>query len=65
MVNLLAQDLVPSRQTQEGDLVTAMMLSHQEASFVFLLLIPKLETDGPRYSGQEAWDLEQFATQDS
>lgn len=54
MVNLLAQDLVPSRQTQEGDLVTAMMLSHQEASFVFLLLIPKLETDGPRYSGQEA-----------
>ena len=54
MVNLLAQDLVHSRQTQEGDLVTTMMLSHQEALFVFLLIIPKPEADGPRCSGQEA-----------
>ena len=64
MVNLLAQDLVHSRQTQEGDLVATMMLSHQEALFVFLI-IPKPEADGPRCSGQEAWDLEQFTTQDS
>ena len=53
MVNLLAQDLVHSRQTQEGDLVATMMLSHQEALFVFLI-IPKPEADGPRCSGQEA-----------
>ena len=53
MVNLLVQDLVHSRQTQEGDLVATMMLAHQEALFVFLLIIPKPETDGPRCSGRE------------
>lgn len=42
-----------------------MMESQQETPFVFLLIILKLETDGPCCSGLEATDLEQFPTQDS